>query len=57
MVNEAHAVGMKVLGVTGNTKNAKRMADSNVDIIVAQGHEGGGHTGRIGTMALAPAGH
>jgi NAD(P)H-dependent flavin oxidoreductase YrpB (nitropropane dioxygenase family) len=54
MVNEAHAVGMKVLGVTGNTKNAKRMADSNVDIIVAQGHEGGGHTGRIGTMALLP---
>lgn len=55
MVNEAHAAGMKVLGVTGNTKNAKRMADSNVDIIVAQGHEGGGHTGRIGTMALLPS--
>lgn len=54
MVNDAHAVGMKVLGVTGNTKNAKRMAASNVDIIVAQGHEGGGHTGRIGTMALLP---
>ena len=54
MVDKAHAVGMKVLGITGNTKNAKRMADSNVDILVAQGHEGGGHTGRIGTMALLP---
>jgi len=54
MVDEAHAVGMKVLGITGNSKNAKRMADSNVDILVAQGHEGGGHTGRIGTMALLP---
>lgn len=54
MVAEAHAVGMKVLGITGNAKNAKRMADSNVDILVAQGHEGGGHTGRIGTMALLP---
>lgn len=54
MVDQAHAQGMKVLGVTGNSKNAKRMADSNVDIIVAQGHEGGGHTGRIGTMALLP---
>ncbi len=54
MVQDAHAVGMKVLGVTGNTKNAKRMADAGVDIIVAQGHEGGGHTGRIGTMALLP---
>ncbi|NOY68831.1 MAG: nitronate monooxygenase [Deltaproteobacteria bacterium] len=54
MVAEAHSLGMKVLGVTGNSKNAKRMADAGVDIIVAQGHEGGGHTGRIGTMALLP---
>lgn len=54
MVDEAHSVGMKVLGITGNSKNAKRMADANVDLLVAQGHEGGGHTGRIGTMALLP---
>ena len=55
MVAEAHANGMKVLGITGNAKNAKRMADSGVDLLVAQGHEGGGHTGRIGTMVLLPA--
>ncbi|HCY85948.1 MAG TPA: 2-nitropropane dioxygenase [Desulfobacteraceae bacterium] len=55
MVAAAHDVGMKVLGITGNSKNAKRMADSGVDLLVAQGHEGGGHTGRIGTMALLPA--
>ena len=54
MVEEAHAVGMKVLGITGIAKNARRMAESGVDLIVAQGHEGGGHTGRIGTMALLP---
>ena len=54
MVEEAHSVGMKVLGITGNAKNARRMAESGVDLIVAQGHEGGGHTGRIGTMALLP---
>ena len=54
MVDEAHAAGMKVLGITGNAKNARRMAQSGVDLIVAQGHEGGGHTGRIGTMALLP---
>ncbi|MGO9566624.1 MAG: NAD(P)H-dependent flavin oxidoreductase [Desulfomonilaceae bacterium] len=54
MVQEAHSVGMKVLGITGNSKNARRMAESGVDLIVAQGHEGGGHTGRIGTMALLP---
>jgi len=55
MVNEAHANGVKVLGITGNTKNARRMAESGIDLLVAQGHEGGGHTGRIGTMALLPA--
>lgn len=55
MVPEAHAAGMKVLGITGNAKNAKRMADSGIDLLVAQGHEGGGHTGRIGTMVLIPA--
>jgi len=54
MVPEAHARGMKVLGITGNAKNARRMAESGVDLIVAQGYEGGGHTGRIGTMALLP---
>jgi nitronate monooxygenase len=55
MVDEAHANGMKVLAITGNAKNARRMSDSGIDLLVAQGHEGGGHTGRIGTMALLPA--
>jgi nitronate monooxygenase len=55
MVADAHAAGMKVLGITGNAKNARRMAESGIDLLVAQGHEGGGHTGRIGTMALLPA--
>ena len=54
MVEEAHARGMKVLGITGNARNAGRMAESGVDLVVAQGHEAGGHTGRIGTMALLP---
>jgi NAD(P)H-dependent flavin oxidoreductase YrpB (nitropropane dioxygenase family) len=54
MVGEAHANGVKVLGITGNTKNARRMAQSGIDLLVAQGYEGGGHTGRIGTMALLP---
>jgi nitronate monooxygenase len=31
MVSDAHAAGMKVLGITGNAKNAKRMADSGID--------------------------
>ncbi|NPV59594.1 MAG: nitronate monooxygenase [Actinobacteria bacterium] len=54
MVEDAHAAGTKVLAITGNIKNARRMADAGIDLLVAQGHEAGGHTGRIGTMALVP---
>lgn len=54
MVEEAHKNGVKVLGLTGNTKNVRRVAESGADYVVAQGHEAGGHTGRIGTMAFLP---
>lgn len=54
MVPDAHAAGIKVLGISGNTKNVRRIAQSGADLVVAQGHEAGGHTGRIGSMALWP---
>ena len=54
MVDAAHGVGMKVLGIAGNAKNAGRIAQSGADLVVAQGHEAGGHTGRVGSMALWP---
>jgi enoyl-[acyl-carrier protein] reductase II len=51
---EMHRRGMKVIAVVGNVKNARRCAEGGADIIVAQGHEGGGHTGRVATLALVP---
>jgi NAD(P)H-dependent flavin oxidoreductase YrpB (nitropropane dioxygenase family) len=54
MVPEAHARGIKVIGVVGNVGQARREAEAGVDIIVAQGHEAGGHTGYIATMPLVP---
>ena len=51
---KAHAQGMKVVSLVGNVRNAVTMNEQGSDIIVAQGHEAGGHTGRIGTMALVP---
>jgi NAD(P)H-dependent flavin oxidoreductase YrpB (nitropropane dioxygenase family) len=54
MVEAARSVGMKVLGIAGNAKNAGRIARSGADLVVAQGHEAGGHTGRVGSMALWP---
>ena len=54
LVTDAHAAGLKVLGIAGNSKNAGRIARSGVDLVVAQGYEGGGHTGVVGSMALWP---
>jgi NAD(P)H-dependent flavin oxidoreductase YrpB (nitropropane dioxygenase family) len=53
-VEAFHAQGAKVIGLVGNVKNARRVADGGADVVVAQGTEAGGHTGRIGTMALLP---
>ncbi|MDY6855967.1 MAG: nitronate monooxygenase [Thermodesulfobacteriota bacterium] len=54
VVQDAHSHGIIVMSLAGNVKQAKRMADAGVDVIIAQGHEAGGHTGRIGTMPLVP---
>ncbi len=54
IVEEARRVNTKVLAITGNARNAGKMAQEGIDLLVAQGHEAGGHTGRIGTMALIP---
>jgi len=53
-VDEFHARGMKVIGMVGNVRTARRVASSGVDIIVAQGTEAGGHNSRVATMPLIP---
>ncbi len=53
-VEALHQNGAKVIALVGNVKNARRVRDGGADIVVAQGTEAGGHTGRIGTMALIP---
>lgn len=54
VVPEAHAHGMKVMAVVGLVRQARRLTGNGVDLIVGQGTEAGGHTGRIGTMPLIP---
>jgi enoyl-[acyl-carrier protein] reductase II len=54
IVPQAHSAGMKVMALVGTAKQAKSVARSGVDAVIASGHEGGGHVGRIGTMALVP---
>ncbi|MFO8010717.1 MAG: nitronate monooxygenase [Dehalococcoidia bacterium] len=54
MIDDAHKKGMKVIGVVGTTRQARAEAAVGVDIIVAQGTEGGGHTGKVATLPLVP---
>ena len=54
MVPRARAMGMKVLGLAGTVANAQRHVKAGVDIVVAQGYEAGGHTGKIANFALLP---
>jgi NAD(P)H-dependent flavin oxidoreductase YrpB (nitropropane dioxygenase family) len=53
-VDRLHANSTKILSLVGNVKNAKRVAAAGADVVVAQGTEAGGHTGRIATLALVP---
>ena len=54
VVPMAREKGVKVMGLVGSVRNAHRQVAAGVDIIVAQGTEAGGHTGRIATMPLVP---
>ena len=52
----AHEAGALVLHTVGNAEEARRVVDSGVDVVVAQGWEAGGHVwGEVSTMALVPA--
>jgi len=50
----AKASGKRVLALVGSPKHARRALDQGVDILVAQGHDSGAHTGPIGTFSLVP---
>jgi NAD(P)H-dependent flavin oxidoreductase YrpB (nitropropane dioxygenase family) len=49
-----HQNGTVVMAVVGAVRHARQVAESGIDLIVAQGHDGGGHNSPIGTMALIP---
>ena len=54
IVPQAHAAGMTVMALVGTAKQARAVEQSGVDAVIASGHEGGGHVGRIGTIVLVP---
>ena len=50
----AHATGARVMHMVSTVHEAGRAAEAGADIIVAQGAEGGGHVGLMGTIVLVP---
>jgi NAD(P)H-dependent flavin oxidoreductase YrpB (nitropropane dioxygenase family) len=54
-IDECHRRGIAVMSLVGSVSRAVEAERAGADLIVAQGTEGGGHTGHIGTMALIPS--
>ncbi|KAE8214703.1 hypothetical protein CF319_g7171 [Tilletia indica] len=54
VVDRLHKAGIPVANMIGAPRHAEKAIEAGVDIIIAQGGEGGGHTGHIPTSILLP---
>jgi NAD(P)H-dependent flavin oxidoreductase YrpB (nitropropane dioxygenase family) len=54
VIDEIHATGRLVAALCGSNKHALSHKAAGIDVIIAQGSEGGGHTGEIGSVVLWP---
>src|SRR5512143_1327900 len=54
LVERAHAARIPVAALAGRIDHAVAHKAAGVDVVIAQGTEGGGHTGEIATMVLVP---
>ncbi|KAF4309185.1 2-nitropropane dioxygenase NPD [Botryosphaeria dothidea] len=55
VIERLHAAGILVMNMVGAPKHAIKALDAGVDVVCAQGGEGGGHTGDIANSILIPA--
>ncbi|KAJ2891164.1 hypothetical protein MKZ38_000781 [Zalerion maritima] len=55
VIDKLHGAGILYMNMIGHPKHAKKCLELGVDIICAQGGEGGGHTGDVPTTILIPA--
>lgn len=53
-VDKLHSAGILCMNMIGAPKHVKKALGAGVDIICAQGGEGGGHTGDLATSILIP---
>ena len=55
VIKRLHDAGILVMNMVGHPKHAVKALNAGVDIVCAQGGEGGGHTGDIASSILIPA--
>jgi NAD(P)H-dependent flavin oxidoreductase YrpB (nitropropane dioxygenase family) len=54
LVTRCHDGGLVVIPTVGARRHAEKVASLGVDAVIAQGSEGGGHTGSVPTSLLIP---
>jgi NAD(P)H-dependent flavin oxidoreductase YrpB (nitropropane dioxygenase family) len=54
ILEAAHDRGIKVFGLVGKARQARRQLEAGVDAIIAQGYDAAGHTGGVGTFSIVP---
>jgi NAD(P)H-dependent flavin oxidoreductase YrpB (nitropropane dioxygenase family) len=55
VIAEVQASGRLIGALCGKVKQAIKHKEAGLDFIIAQGYEGGGHTGDVGSIVLWPA--
>ena len=55
LVDRCRQTGLVVMPTIGARRHAEKVAGWGVDAVIAQGGEGGGHTGSVPTSLLTPA--
>ncbi|MBV1906345.1 MAG: nitronate monooxygenase family protein [Pseudomonadales bacterium] len=54
IIKQVQDAGVLIGALCGSPKHAQHHVEAGMDFIIAQGYEGGGHTGAIGSMVLWP---
>ena len=54
VIKQVQDAGVMIGALCGSPKHAQYHVDAGLDFIIAQGGEGGGHTGTIGSLVLWP---
>ncbi|RYP56328.1 hypothetical protein DL771_011947 [Monosporascus sp. 5C6A] len=55
IIERLHNAGILIMNMVGHPRHAEKALDLGVDLVCAQGGEGGGHTGDVAASVLVPA--